>query len=112
MFTIMPDGFTEQCMPWQSRGADPDVLTENYDPYLDPGTKTPREVAIDDEETQDALAALEAKYAGVAKVRVPHTDIGCWWTLYDYGQEAISRWAASYLHPYPGVQHLELGSTM
>ena len=79
------------------------MRTENYDPYLDPGKKTPREVAIDDDEIQDLLAALESKYAGTKKVRVPHADIGCWWALYDYGQAAISRWAADYTHPYPGA---------
>ena len=52
----------------QSKGADPAIRTENYDPYLDPGCKTPRGVAIEDEETQDALEALEAQYSSVAKV--------------------------------------------
>ena len=86
----------------QCRGADPSVRTENYDPYLSPGLKTPREVALDEDETQDALAALEAKYAGVKKVRVPHTDVGDWWALYDYGRETIAGWAIDYVHPYPG----------
>ena len=89
----------------QSRGADPSVRTENYDAYLSPGLKTPREVAIDDEEIQDALRRLEAKYAGTKKVRVPHADIGDWWALYDYDQATIARWAADYVHPYPGAPH-------
>ena len=87
----------------QSRGADPRIRTENYDPYLDPGCKTPREVAIEDDEIQDALAALEDKYAHVPRVREPHPDIGCWWALYDYGQDAIGGWAKDHIHPYPGV---------
>ena len=57
----------------QSKGADPGLRTENYDPYLDPGCKTPRGVAIEDEETQDALEALEARYSSVPKVCVTCT---------------------------------------
>ena len=86
----------------QSRGADPNIQTEDYDPYLNPGKKTPREVAIDDDEIQDALEALEQKYQEVRKSREPHPDIGCWWTLYDYGLEAVSKWRRDYVHPYPG----------
>ena len=37
------------------------------------------------------------------KVRVPHKNIGCWWTLYDYGVEAVKTWAADYEHPFPGA---------
>ena len=89
----------------QSRGADPRIRTENYDPYLDPGRKTPRGVAIEDDEVQDALAALEDKYAHVPRVREPHPDIGCWWALYDYGQGLIGGWAKDHVHPYPGAGH-------
>lgn len=32
----------------------------------------------------------------------PHPDIGCWWTLYDYGLETVRGWKPSYKHPYPG----------
>lgn len=32
----------------------------------------------------------------------PHPDIGCWWTLYDYGLEAVKGWKPGYVHPYPG----------
>ena len=38
----------------------------------------------------------------VKKVREPHPDIGCWWTLYDYGLEAVKKWDKEYKHPYPG----------
>ena len=36
------------------------------------------------------------------QVREPHQDIGCWWTLYDYGLEAVKSWTKEYQHPYPG----------
>ena len=32
-------------IPVQSRGADPSIRTDNYDPYLDPGKKLPVEVS-------------------------------------------------------------------
>ncbi len=86
----------------QSRGADPEVLTEDFDPYLNPGKKLPVEVAIEDEDVRDQLHALDKKYAGTPKKRVPHTDIGCWWTLYDYGQEEVAKWPVDYVHSYPG----------
>lgn len=41
----------------------------------------------------------------VKKVREPHPDIGCWWTLYDYGLEAVKKWDKEYKHPYPGESH-------
>lgn len=40
--------------------------------------------------------------AGVPKAPVPHSDVGDWWTLYDYGLEEVSSWAADYVHEYPG----------
>jgi hypothetical protein len=40
--------------------------------------------------------------AGVPKAPVPHSDIGDWWTLYDYSLEEVSSWAADYVHDYPG----------
>ncbi len=43
--------------------------------------------------------------AQVKKVREPHPDIGCWWTLYDYGLDAIKKWDKEYKHPYPGRSH-------
>ena len=39
----------------------------------------------------------------VKKVREPHPDIGCWWTLYDYGLDAVKQWDKDYKHPYPGT---------
>lgn len=93
------DGYLELYEYLLSRGADPSVRSEDYDPYLDPGRKTPVEVA--QEEVREALLALEAKYASVPKAPVPHPDVGCWWTLYDYGLERVREWAPDYVHPYP-----------
>ncbi len=45
---------------WQSRGADPTIKTEDYDPYLDPGRKLPIEVALEDEDFRSRLSALQA----------------------------------------------------
>ena len=41
----------------------------------------------------------------VPKVRQPHPDIGCWWTLYDYGLDKVKTWDKDYKHPYPGQSH-------
>lgn len=49
----------------QTRGADPSIRTENYDPYLSPGHKLPIEVALEEEELRAKLKALEKKYAKV-----------------------------------------------
>lgn len=43
----------------QSRGADPDVRTEDYDPYLDPGCKLAIDVAIEDECIRTQLLDLQ-----------------------------------------------------
>jgi hypothetical protein len=50
-------------MPAQSRGADPSIRTEDYDPYLNPGCKLPIEVALEEDEIRGKLKALEKKYA-------------------------------------------------
>ena len=42
----------------------------------------------------------------VPKVRQPHPDIGCWWTLYDYGLDKVKTWDKDYEHPYPGEDHV------
>uniref|UniRef100_A0A1D2A501 Malonyl-CoA:ACP transacylase (MAT) domain-containing protein n=1 Tax=Auxenochlorella protothecoides TaxID=3075 RepID=A0A1D2A501_AUXPR len=95
------DGYLEIYEYLLSRGADPSITTNDFDPYLSPGVKLPMEVATDDQAIRDKLLALEKKYAGVAKARHPHPDIGCWWTLYDYGLERVKTWDAEYRHPYP-----------
>jgi [acyl-carrier-protein] S-malonyltransferase len=48
----------------QSRGADPSLLTNNVDPYLNPGRKGVLDVAVDDGAVRQQLAALNAKYEG------------------------------------------------
>ena len=89
----------------QSRGADPSILSEDFDPYLTPGRKCPIEMATDDEAIRDKLRNLEKMYANTPKVREPHPDIGCWQTLYDYGPDTVKTWAKDYKHPYPGCWH-------
>ena len=87
----------------QSRGGDPSIKTEDYDPYLDPGCKTPVEVAIEEGDIRSRLQDLETRYANVKKARQPHPDIGCWWALYDYGLDAIKKWPLDHKHVYPGA---------
>ena len=87
----------------QTRGADPTIRTEDFDPYLDPGKKLPIELAMEEDDTRSRLRALEQKYAAVKKVPQPHPDIGCWWTLYDYGLDAVKRWPPDHAHVYPGA---------
>lgn len=50
-----------------------------------------------------ALAALEARYAGVPKAGRPHPDLGDWWALYDYGFDTVRSWPADFVPPYPEV---------
>ncbi|KAL4449353.1 hypothetical protein ABPG77_006997 [Micractinium sp. CCAP 211/92] len=97
------DGYLEIYEYLLSRGADPSIKTENYDPYLSPGRKLPVEVAFEEDggEIRRKLLALEKKYADVPKKRAPHPDVGCWWALYDYGQDRVKAWDPAYKHPYP-----------
>lgn len=109
MFTCSPArpwaGVTESHLNWiQSRGADPSIRTENFEPYLSPGRKLPIEVANEDGDTRNKLEVLEQLYAGTPKAKEPHPDIGCWWTLYDYGLDAVKTWAKEYKRVYPGEQ--------
>ncbi|KAI3426449.1 hypothetical protein D9Q98_008816 [Chlorella vulgaris] len=99
------DGYLEIYEYLLSRGADPTLRTENYDPYLNPGKKLPIEIALDDEEglTRAKLLELEKRYADVPRAKRAHPDTGCWWALYDYGLERIKTWAPDYVHPYPEV---------
>ena len=56
-------------MPYtQTRGADPSIRTENYDPYLSPGHKLPIDVALEEEELRAKLKVLDKKYAKVCSV--------------------------------------------
>jgi ankyrin repeat protein len=71
----------------QSRGADPSLLTDDYDPYLDPGPKRPIDVVgapagtAAGDKARAAILALEARYASVPKAPAPHADVGDWCAL-------------------------------
>ena len=58
---------TSQPLSLQSRGADPSIRTENYDPYLSPGLKLPMDVALEDDEIRSKLKDLDQKYAKVLR---------------------------------------------
>ena len=62
------DGYLEIYEYLLSRGADPSLKTEDYDPYLNPGRKTPVEVATEDGDVRQKLVQLEKKYAKVKKL--------------------------------------------
>ena len=53
----------------QSRGADPSIRTEDYDPYLNPGHHLPIDIASEDATVRAKLLALDEKYAATPKVR-------------------------------------------
>ena len=53
----------------QSRGADPSIRTEDYDPYLNPGRHLPIDIAPEDETVRAKLLALDKKYADTPKAR-------------------------------------------
>lgn len=95
------DGYLEIYEYLLSRGADPSLQTEDFDPYLNPGKKTPLEVAPEDKSIREKIQALEKKYKSVKKVREPHSLIGDWWTLYDYGLEEVRTWTIDYNPVFP-----------
>ncbi|XRB03005.1 S-malonyltransferase [Pycnococcus provasolii] len=97
------EGYLEIYEYLLSRGGDPAIRTENYDPYLNPGRHLPVDVAVEDQNVRDALRALEKKYEHVEKVREPNEDISDWWALYDYGLDTIKKWPKGYKHRYPEV---------
>ena len=104
-FLAQYEGYLEIYEYLLSRGADPSIRTNDYDPYLNPGRKLPEEVAIEDAGVRKALRELEQKYASVPKTREPHPDIGDWWALYDYGLDTIKKWPRDYDPKYPEVTH-------
>ena len=95
------DGYLEIFEYLLSEGADPGLTTNDYDPYLDPGLKTPIQVAIQDEDVRDRLQFLIDKYADVPKKAKCHPDLGDWWTIYDYGLDVVQTWAHDYKPSYP-----------
>lgn len=95
------EGYLEIYEYLLSRGADPTIASEDYDPYLNPGKKLPVDVSIDDKEIRTKLKDLEKKYKSVEKAREPHVDIGDWWALYDYGLDSVKQWAKTHVPEYP-----------
>ena len=59
------DGYLEIFEYLLSEGADPSIESEDYDPYLDPGRKTPVALTKKDPEVHDTLVELVEKYAHV-----------------------------------------------
>ena len=97
------DGYLELYEYLLSRGADPAVRSEDYDPYLSPGTKLPVEVAVEDGPTRRKLLELEAKYAGVTKVGSLNIDVG----MAEKGKSITA--SAQHLHtPTPPHLHISL----
>lgn len=62
------------------------------------------QVAPEDPDVRARLVELDRLYAKTPKKREPHPDIGCWWTLYDYGLDVVKTWSKDYKHPYPGLR--------
>lgn len=53
------------------------MLTDDYDPYADPGAKLAADMACDDT-TRGELMELEERYAAVPKAPVPNAAVGDW----------------------------------
>ena len=99
------DGYIELYELLLSRGADPSILTNPSDDYLNPGERLAIDLVVDDGgETRGKIAALEKKYELTPKKRVPHKDIGDWLTLYDYGLDVVKSWPLDHDPQYPEVQ--------
>jgi len=97
------DGYPEIYEFLLSQGADPSIKSKDYDPYLNPGEKLAIDLSLDDDEVRARVVSLEKKYAKVEKKPIPHPDIGCWWTIYDYGLDTVKGWTRDYKHPYPEI---------
>ncbi|GMH36598.1 hypothetical protein BSKO_04471 [Bryopsis sp. KO-2023] len=97
------DGYLEIYELLLSRGADPSIQSEDYDTYLDPGRKLPCDLVSSDDVKIQVLA-LEKKYAATKKEPQPHPHVGCWWTLYDFGPDAVCKWPKDHKQVYPEDQ--------
>ena len=95
------DGYLEMFEYLLSEGADPSIESEDYDPYLDPGRKTPVALTKKDPEVHDKLVELVEKYAHVEKRPEPHVCLGDWWTLYDYGFDEVRTWPKDFVKEFP-----------
>jgi len=100
-FLAQFDGYLEIFEYLLSEGADPNVKTTDYDPYLNPGMKTPCELVADDVEVHEKLVELVQKYAHVPKKPQPNESIGDWWALYDYGLDEIKTWPFGFQKEFP-----------
>jgi len=95
------DGYLEIFEYLLSEGADPEIKCEDYDPYLNPGRKTPLELVAKDPEVYDKLEELVEKYAHVEKRAEPHPCLSDWWALYDYGLDVVRTWPKDFVKVFP-----------
>ena len=95
------DGYLEIFEYLLSEGADPTIKCEDYDPYLNPGRRTPLELVKKDKEVHDQLVELVEKYANVEKRPEPHPCLADWWALYDYGLDEVRTWAKDFVKVFP-----------
>jgi [acyl-carrier-protein] S-malonyltransferase len=95
------DGYLEIFEYLLSEGADPAIECEDYDPYLNPGRKTPARLVDKDVEVRERIEELIEKYAHVEKRAEPHPALSDWWALYDYGLDEVRTWAKDFKKTFP-----------
>ena len=100
-FLAQFDGYLEIFEYLLSEGADPSIKTNDFDPYLNPGPKTPCELVAQDVEVYEKLCELVEKYAHVPKKPQPNGSIGDWWALYDYGLDTVKTWPYDFRKEFP-----------
>jgi len=100
-FLAQFDGYLEIFEYLLSEGADPSIKTNDFDPYLNPGPKTPCELVAQDVEVYEKLCELVEKYAHVPKKPQPNESIGDWWALYDYGLDTVKTWPYDFRKEFP-----------
>lgn len=71
------DGYLELYEYLLSRGADPSIASNDYEPYLNPGPKLPRDLC-QTPAARASVEALERQYAGTPRQPLPHPDVGDW----------------------------------
>ena len=95
------DGYLEIFEYLLSEGADPAIECEDYDPYLNPGRKTPARLVAKDVEVSERIEELIEKYAHVEKRAEPHPALSDWWAVYDYGLDEVRTWAKDFKKTFP-----------
>jgi [acyl-carrier-protein] S-malonyltransferase len=95
------DGYLEMFEYLLSEGADPSIQSEDYDPYLNPGPKTPLQLVENDPEVHARLVELVEQYAHVEKKPQPNPALSDWWALYDYGYDEVRTWPKDFVKEYP-----------